>query len=107
MSGMDPRETTYWMSPLEDLREHAGLGDRPPGPGRDPRLTPKGTVLADKVVLATDARGTFFRSPRSKQVPVWTHIVMTEPLKPEHFEEIGWQTRQGIEDARNLATTTA
>jgi glycine/D-amino acid oxidase-like deaminating enzyme len=27
---------------------------------------------------------------------------MTEPLAEKHFEEIGWQNRQGIEDARNL-----
>jgi glycine/D-amino acid oxidase-like deaminating enzyme len=35
-------------------------------------------------------------------VPVWTHIVLTEPLSEEHFKEIGWHNRQGIEDARNL-----
>jgi glycine/D-amino acid oxidase-like deaminating enzyme len=33
---------------------------------------------------------------------VWTHIVLTEPLSEKQFSEIGWQNRQGIEDARNL-----
>jgi glycine/D-amino acid oxidase-like deaminating enzyme len=29
-------------------------------------------------------------------------MVITEPLKEEHFADIGWVNRQGIEDARNL-----
>lgn len=64
--------------------------------------TPDGIVRADKVVMATNAWSHFFKELRRKQVPVWTHIVMTEPLAEKHFEEIGWQNRQGIEDARNL-----
>jgi len=64
--------------------------------------TPNGNVRADKVVLATNAWSHFFKELKRKQIPVWTHIVMTEPLKEEHFNEVGWQNRQGIEDARNL-----
>jgi glycine/D-amino acid oxidase-like deaminating enzyme len=64
--------------------------------------TPNGRVRADKVVMATNAWSHFFKELRRKQVPVWTHIVMTEPLTEKHFEEIGWQNRQGIEDARNM-----
>jgi len=64
--------------------------------------TLNGSVRADKVVMATNAWSHFFKELKRKQVPVWTHIVMTEPLKEDHFKEIGWQNRQGIEDARNL-----
>ena len=64
--------------------------------------TPKGCVRADKVVMATNAWSHFFKELKRKQVPVWTHIVLTEPLTKAHFKEIGWQNRQGIEDARNL-----
>ena len=64
--------------------------------------TPGGHVRADKVVLATNAWSHFFRSIKRKQVPAWTYIVLTEPLRPEHFGAIGWRNRQGIEDARNL-----
>ncbi|MGB5750450.1 MAG: FAD-dependent oxidoreductase [Desulfobacterales bacterium] len=64
--------------------------------------TPNGRVRADKVVMATNAWSHFFKELKRKQVPVWTHIVMTEPLSEQHFKEIGWQNRQGIEDARNL-----
>ena len=64
--------------------------------------TPTGRVRADKVVMATNAWSHFFKDLKRKQIPVWTHIVMTEPLEEKHFNEIGWHNRQGIEDARNL-----
>ncbi len=64
--------------------------------------TPHGTVQADKVVLATNAYSNFVPELQSRQIPVHTHIVLTEPLRREHFAEIGWQNRQGIEDARNF-----
>ena len=70
--------------------------------GRVRLATPNGSVRADKVVMATNAWSHFFKELKRKQVPVWTHIVMTEPLTEAHFREIGWQNRQGIEDARNL-----
>lgn len=64
--------------------------------------TPDGTVVADKVVMATNAWSHFFPELSRKQIPVWTHIVLTEPLSAAQFEAIGWENRQGIEDARNL-----
>ncbi|MBN2362112.1 MAG: FAD-dependent oxidoreductase [Deltaproteobacteria bacterium] len=65
-------------------------------------LTANGVVHADKVVLATNAWSHFFPQLRRKQLPVWTHIVLTEPLEAKHLAEIGWQHRQGIEDARDF-----
>ena len=71
--------------------------------GRRLRLAaPGGTVRADKVVLATNAWSHFFPQLRRKQIPAWTHIVLTEPLSQAQFREIGWSRRQGIEDARDL-----
>lgn len=72
---------------------------------RDQKITlqtPSGKVIADKVVLATNAYSHIFPGMKLKQTPVFTHIILTEPLKEKHFEEIGWQNRQGIETARNL-----
>ena len=63
---------------------------------------PWGKVKADRLVLATNAYSHLIPQLRSKQVPVWTHIVMTEPLRREHFERIGWGGRQGIEDGRDF-----
>lgn len=71
--------------------------------GRRVRLdTPVGAVRAAKVVLATNAWSHLFPQLRRKQLPAWTHVVLTEPLRAEHFREIGWANRQGIEDARDL-----
>jgi glycine/D-amino acid oxidase-like deaminating enzyme len=64
--------------------------------------TPRGSVLADSVVLATNAYSHLIPQLKRKQVPAWTHIVLTEPIDPARMAEIGWQHRQGIEDARNL-----
>jgi glycine/D-amino acid oxidase-like deaminating enzyme len=64
--------------------------------------TPTGTVTADKVVFATNAYSHLFPQLRRKQVPAFTYWLATEPLQPEDLEPIGWQGREGIEDARNL-----
>lgn len=67
------------------------------------RLTvPWGEVAAKKLVLATNAYSHLIPLLKRKQVPLWTYIVLTEPLREGHFEEIGWRNRQGIEDARDL-----
>lgn len=63
---------------------------------------PQGRITTERLVLAANAWSHLVPGLRRKQVPAWTYIVLTEPLKPEHFAEIGWQNRQGIEDARNL-----
>jgi glycine/D-amino acid oxidase-like deaminating enzyme len=72
------------------------------GPQKITLSTPNGKVRADKVVFATNAWSHFFPKLKSKQIPVWTHIVITEPLTEDQYQAIGWQNRQGIEDARNL-----
>lgn len=64
--------------------------------------TPEGTVIAEKIVFATNAYSHLFPLLRTKQVPAFTHMVVTEPLTREQLEPIGWKNRQGIEDARNL-----
>lgn len=64
--------------------------------------TPRGRVKADKVVFATNAFSARFPQLNSKQFPVFTYIVLTEPLSEAQLAAIGWKGRQGIEDARNL-----
>jgi glycine/D-amino acid oxidase-like deaminating enzyme len=64
--------------------------------------TPKGEVRAAKIVFATNAWSHLIPQLRRKQVPVFTHMIVTEPLREEHFDAIGWHNRQGIEDARNF-----
>ena len=72
---------------------------------RGPRFrleTPTGTVRAGKVVFATNAYSHLFPQLRRKQVPAFTFMQSTEPLEPEQLAPIGWQNREGVEDARNL-----
>jgi glycine/D-amino acid oxidase-like deaminating enzyme len=64
--------------------------------------TSRGIVEAEKVVLATNAFSGRFPQLRNKQFPVFTYIILTEPLSDDQLAEIGWRARQGIEDARNM-----
>ncbi len=64
--------------------------------------TPEGEVSAGKIVFATNAYSHFFPELRRKQVPAFTHMVVTEPLSPDRLATIGWSRRQGVEDARNF-----
>ncbi len=65
-------------------------------------LTPQGKVVAKKIIFATNAYSHLFPGLRRKQVPAFTHMIVTEPLSQAQLEPIGWRSRQGIEDARNL-----
>jgi glycine/D-amino acid oxidase-like deaminating enzyme len=64
--------------------------------------TPEGEVSAGKIVFATNAYSHLFPELRRKQVPAFTHMVVTEPLSPDRLATIGWSRRQGLEDARNF-----
>ena len=64
--------------------------------------TPNGRVRAGKVVLATNAWSHQFPQLATRQVPVWTYIVLTEPLTDAQLATIGWRGREGVEDFRNL-----
>jgi glycine/D-amino acid oxidase-like deaminating enzyme len=65
-------------------------------------FTPAGKVTANKIVFATNAWSHLIPQLRRKQIPAFTHMVVTEPLSEEQLGTIGWRNRQGIEDARNL-----
>lgn len=67
--------------------------------------TPGGSVRASKLVLATNAYSRTLRGLpklRSRQVPVWTFQVVTEPLTAAQWEAIGWREREAFEDNRQL-----
>jgi len=64
--------------------------------------TPKGTIKAEKVVFATNAYSHLFPELKRKQIPSFTYMLATEPLTSEQLDPIGWQGREGVEDARNL-----
>jgi glycine/D-amino acid oxidase-like deaminating enzyme len=64
--------------------------------------TEKGSIKTKKIVFATNAYSHLINYIKRKQVPAFTHIVLTEPLTDNQIKEIGWLKRQGLEDSRNL-----
>jgi glycine/D-amino acid oxidase-like deaminating enzyme len=64
-------------------------------------LTPSGTVLASRVVLGTSAFPSPLRRLRPFVVPVWDHVLATEPLTPQQRASIGWKDAEGVSDAGN------
>ena len=62
--------------------------------------TPKATIQANKVLLATNAWAAGHRRIRTRVSAIRDRIVVTEPLSAEQMNKIGWRHRQGIYDTR-------
>jgi len=82
----------YEETPVLDIQRNADFS----------LTTPHGKVSAKKVIFATNAYSHLIPQLKRKQVPAFTHMVVTEPLSQAQLDEIGWKNRQGVEDARNL-----
>ncbi len=65
-------------------------------------ITEHGSIHAEKILFAINAYSSFHKKLNSKQMPIYTYIVATEPLNDQQLSDIGWQKRVGIEDGRNL-----
>jgi glycine/D-amino acid oxidase-like deaminating enzyme len=74
-------------------------------PGARPSVaTPSGRVLADTVVVATNAYQHAFPQFRSKVIPLWSYAMVSEPLSDEQLARVHWPGREGFEDKRNYIT---
>lgn len=71
------------------------------GPAPIQLTTDATTLLADRVILATNAFRSLLKRYRYHTVPVYDYVLMTEPLSDEQLQSIGWQGRQGISDMSN------
>jgi glycine/D-amino acid oxidase-like deaminating enzyme len=60
-----------------------------------------GSVTAGRVALATNAFAPLLRRLRLMTVPVYDHVLMTEPLDDAQLASIGWDRRCGVGDAAN------
>lgn len=60
-----------------------------------------GRVRADQVLLASNAFPPLLRRVRAYVLPVWDHVLATEPLTAEQLGRIGWSGNQGLTDAGN------
>ncbi|TWG91505.1 glycine/D-amino acid oxidase-like deaminating enzyme [Nocardioides sp. J9] len=64
--------------------------------------TPHGVVDAGHVVLATNVFTSLLRKARRRVVPVYDHVLATEPLTASQLASIGWEQRCGVADSGNL-----
>ena len=63
--------------------------------------TATGTVRARQVILATNVFPCPLRRARAYVVPVWDHMIATEPLSLSQRAGLGWQGRSGVGDSGN------
>ena len=69
--------------------------------GSSPRLvTDSGEVRATTVVLAGEAYLARLRKLRRQILPIYSLIVLTEPLSEERWAEIGWEGRECVASNR-------
>lgn len=65
--------------------------------------TTGGTVTARKAILATNAYSHhLWPALRSRFLPLYDYILVSEPLTPVQRDRIGWRNRQGVTDARTF-----
>jgi len=64
-------------------------------------VTPDGSVRAERVLMATNAYPGPIRRPRRYIIPVYDHVLMSQPLSTEQLASIGWLEREGIGDVSN------
>ncbi|MCY0877363.1 MAG: FAD-dependent oxidoreductase [Firmicutes bacterium] len=62
--------------------------------------TPSGSLDADAVILATEAYLSQFPQYRRYVLPVRSSIILTAPLTPAQWEQIGWKRRLGLASFR-------
>ncbi len=58
-----------------------------------------GSVHAGRVVIGTNAYRGVLKRFNAWVLPVYDHVLMTEPLAPDQLASIGWQGREGLTDA--------
>ncbi len=79
----------YEMTPVQHVEE-SGSALRV--------VAANGTVDTDKAIVATNAYSGPVRRQRRYVIPVYDHVLMTEPLSAEQMSSIGWSEREGIGD---------
>jgi len=62
-----------------------------------------GVILADKILLATNAFTSSIKQIRRTIIPVWDYQIATEPLSEEQLEKIAWgKSRHALADYKNM-----
>jgi glycine/D-amino acid oxidase-like deaminating enzyme len=83
------------------FHEHTGMtGLKETATGIEVK-TAAGTISAGKVLLATAAFRSPVRAIRSRVIPVFDYVLVSEPLSESQRDSIGWRNRQGLSDSAN------
>ncbi|MCA1780666.1 MAG: FAD-binding oxidoreductase [Intrasporangiaceae bacterium] len=85
---------------IHEMSKVTGFEDGGGGSGAVVVKTEAGSVLAGRVVLGTGAWPVLNRT-RLYVLPVYDHVLMTEPLSVDQLVSIGWEGREGLADAGN------
>lgn len=64
--------------------------------------TPQGQLVADRVLLATNAYQHQFAEFRRKVKPVWSYAMVSEPVPAEWLDELPWPDRGGFVEVCNF-----
>jgi glycine/D-amino acid oxidase-like deaminating enzyme len=64
--------------------------------------TPKGTITAQRALLAANAYSAGIPSLSRYVLPFYSYILLTEPLTDEQWKRVGWEGREGMEDRRTF-----
>lgn len=64
--------------------------------------TDRGTIRADVVVRATEAFTAALPGMRRTIAPLYSLMVVTEPLGPAFWDAVGWSGREAFNDARHM-----
>ena len=68
--------------------------------GKAALVTANGTLTADSVVLAGEAYLTRLRRLHRSMIPLWSLIVLSEPLPDDAWAQIGWQAHELVGSPR-------
>lgn len=104
---LDPARLAWGLAAAaESLGVRIGEGTGVRAVRRDSRgvevHTTHGTVRARQAVLATNVFTSLLRTMRRRVVPVYDHVLATEPLSAAQLASIGWAARCGVADSGNL-----
>jgi glycine/D-amino acid oxidase-like deaminating enzyme len=68
--------------------------------GKATLVTPRGDVRAPVIVLAGEAYLSELKALHRQLVPLWSLIVLTEPVSDDAWAEIGWRGREVLASTR-------
>jgi glycine/D-amino acid oxidase-like deaminating enzyme len=77
---------------IRSMRRHGGAVEA---------ATDHGSIRARQVLLATNAYPPLLRRLRARLLPIYDHVLVTEPLSASARASLGWTEAQGLTDVGN------